>query len=599
MLATASCGWVKPRANFYTDTKEYSETDFRKAEAKYYKNSSTTPKFCVALSGGGIRSAAYSIGVLKGLHISKRQLPDVDIISAVSGGSYAATWLYDQYAQQVTSEASGLDKWGRVDRVLSRKSIEEEAEKVTLFNLFQGFQTGNNFLGSTDVEALRKLGTGEFIEGAFVYGAGLIGSIFPPWNDKHETQSGSDYENNISNAFQNSLKKENTLALKSASPDLPYLIINSTIQGVQVLDLPVNIDNPNSRQLANNIFEFTSHGIGSPSVGYKSWAELKPEDRANIYSFSKVSSISGAAVHKASFPLWYLKFLQVFGRDIGLSYAMLTPTYTKYTNEWIKRFVQLTDGGDSENLGAYSLINRNCQEILVVDAEYDGEIDGKNWIVYDNAIEGYKDGYQFKGYQCLKQKLRKEGATLTIHELDQATNDWDCGVKNDAKNQDPKPKPTSPDKPISHDKLHCWNKLVNTTRYWFDCSKPVSTGTVSSTGKVSGQKDLQVTYVKLSADRKLLDDFFGDGERKTAAEKDYGPLITHFYKGQKHGDMLDKDFPHYSTFKLTWSKEEFLAVTELGCRAVVRHYAPSLLSSGRDACIDINRVTMMGTPEDK
>lgn len=167
---------------------------------------------------------------------------------------------------------------------------------------------------------------------------------------------------------------------------------------------------------------------------------------------------------------------------------MLTPTYTKYTNEWIKRFVQLTDGGDSENLGAYSLINRNCQEILVVDAEYDGEIDGKNWIVYDNAIEGYKDGYQFKGYQCLKQKLRKEGATLTIHELDQATNDWDCGVKNDAKNQDPKPKPTSPDKPISHDKLHCWNKLVNTTRYWFDCSKPVSTGTVSSTGRLADKK---------------------------------------------------------------------------------------------------------------
>ena len=41
----------------------------------------------LALSGGGIRSAAYSSGVLAGFHSSKKLL-DVDVISSVSGGGY-------------------------------------------------------------------------------------------------------------------------------------------------------------------------------------------------------------------------------------------------------------------------------------------------------------------------------------------------------------------------------------------------------------------------------------------------------------------------------------------------------------------------------
>lgn len=49
----------------------------------------------LALSGGGSRSAYYTIGVLKGLY-DRGYLQEADAISAVSGGGYALYWLLSQ-----------------------------------------------------------------------------------------------------------------------------------------------------------------------------------------------------------------------------------------------------------------------------------------------------------------------------------------------------------------------------------------------------------------------------------------------------------------------------------------------------------------------
>ena len=53
---------------------------------------SAPPRFGVCFSGGGNRSAAFSIGVLRALH-AKSLLEKIDVISAVSGGSYALSWF--------------------------------------------------------------------------------------------------------------------------------------------------------------------------------------------------------------------------------------------------------------------------------------------------------------------------------------------------------------------------------------------------------------------------------------------------------------------------------------------------------------------------
>ncbi len=51
------------------------------------------PDWGLALSGGGLRSAFFSLGVVKALY-DKQILDRIDVISTVSGGGYTGYWLY-------------------------------------------------------------------------------------------------------------------------------------------------------------------------------------------------------------------------------------------------------------------------------------------------------------------------------------------------------------------------------------------------------------------------------------------------------------------------------------------------------------------------
>lgn len=51
------------------------------------------PRLSIAMSGGGIRSSLFNIGVLKALY-DQGVLDNADVISSVSGGSYTTYWLY-------------------------------------------------------------------------------------------------------------------------------------------------------------------------------------------------------------------------------------------------------------------------------------------------------------------------------------------------------------------------------------------------------------------------------------------------------------------------------------------------------------------------
>lgn len=61
------------------------------------------PQFAIALSGGGVRSAYYSIGALKALY-DAGWIDRAEYLSSVSGGGYAAYWLY---ANQMAAEGDG------------------------------------------------------------------------------------------------------------------------------------------------------------------------------------------------------------------------------------------------------------------------------------------------------------------------------------------------------------------------------------------------------------------------------------------------------------------------------------------------------------
>ncbi|TKB70202.1 MAG: hypothetical protein E8D52_03925 [Nitrospira sp.] len=584
---------------------EFGEKDFLKVERAGYKNSNTPPRSCLALSGGGIRSAAYSIGVLKGLHLSGK-LPEVDIISAVSGGSYAATWLYAQYDIKAR-EGSPRDAVAVLDDVLSGDSINKVAEKARnlVLNLSMlGLATIQ--APSTDSGLLSLMSGGldliTLVPRLILYTGGVIWSYHPPGSEGHETGSGSNYERALSNAFHVEDGKETEIEsnyfeslwnrlpfssvsvstgppIRTASKKLPYLIVNATIEGVRLSDEDVRTPNPRPEaeriRLADRIFEFTPYGMGSPSAGYRDWATLKDKDRAETYSFSKVASISGAAIDKRTDI-----YLNALGRDLGLGYTMLAPTDKDDPKKFFfqKKFIVLTDGGNEENLGVYGLIKRNCEEIIVVDAEYDGRPEGVlNFIPYmmervtGKTFVGYEDSYQFGAYGKLKTNLEHEEMVLQVDELDQVT----MYGKKTSHTQTLEP-------------WSCWSDRVKTKRT-FKCDdaqprKGCVRNNEDNTCEPILQKQLRVTYVKLSADRMLLDAV----PSKEKAKEVYGNFVTDFYKSS------DKNFPHYSTAQLGWNKQAFLAIAELGCRAVRLEYDKKNLNSSEKACIETKRATGAG-----
>jgi Patatin-like phospholipase len=73
-------------------------------------------KWGLALSGGGIRSATFSLGVLRGL-AHKQALSRFDLLSTVSGGGYVGAMLGRLYAR-----ASGPEDVDNINRALSGKS---------------------------------------------------------------------------------------------------------------------------------------------------------------------------------------------------------------------------------------------------------------------------------------------------------------------------------------------------------------------------------------------------------------------------------------------------------------------------------------------
>ena len=66
------------------------------------------PILGLAMSGGGIRSAAFNLGILQALH-EGNILRSVDVMSAVSGGTYIMSWYLLQpfYAAKSALQDTG------------------------------------------------------------------------------------------------------------------------------------------------------------------------------------------------------------------------------------------------------------------------------------------------------------------------------------------------------------------------------------------------------------------------------------------------------------------------------------------------------------
>ena len=131
---------IKTRARSFETVKkdEIEEINFvRTNKAKLFPEedlSNADQFFGLALSGGGIRSATFNLGILQGL-AEYRILPRIDYLSTVSGGGYIGTWF------TTWIKHCGLKDVIKYLAASSEKTVGTEPKPVSYLRQFSNYLT--------------------------------------------------------------------------------------------------------------------------------------------------------------------------------------------------------------------------------------------------------------------------------------------------------------------------------------------------------------------------------------------------------------------------------------------------------------------------
>ena len=501
-------------------------------ERLYHRDPNSPPQLCVAMSGGGIRSAAYNIGVLQGLH-KLGVLPKVDILSSVSGGGYALSWFYlQQYYSQQHGQNVAVDEL-----------FDEQAR-------FQTYLADHGNLMYRTSSGIYEYGR-SLLGWLVTWPMNLVANGIFDWRLNLNPLRHS-YENNIERVFH--LVPDSTYgkpineswfwSSSTVEPEgeaefpqlrqfildrgLPYFIINTTTA----------IDDDGWRynsELSKSVYEFTPLHHGSDAFGYHS-------DNFPV-NMSRAVSISGAAHDSTSLPGARRQVAASLANgDLGYHisnrhaeaitpwwmYSLPFPFYVIPHNvrDIHGPSIYLTDGGHSENLAAYSVVRRLCKHIVMVDAEHDPD-------------------FQFEGLRRLQRRLAAElGVELRLP-----------GVE-----------------------------LRVPGQVFFDRSCPVLRGEVgefplATSAGIDAKLSLNVTYIKLSMDTALSMD--------SAHPKKHPTTVSNYYKkhsGLKKTNWLgissEDPFPQQPTSDQKFSDGQFRAYRDLGEFNTVNYFhTPGCASS--------------------
>lgn len=407
----------------------------------HHGNRSEPPALGIAMSGGGIRSAAFNIGVLQALHES-RILPAVDVLSAVSGGSYAMSWYLLQpfYAAQAAARAGTtfdldaiLDEMfqpaGRFQAHLSREPRMADYTDTAIGAAFDGtlFQplralVGGMGLGSSGQYNTTGMVRKQYREHIQELFQGLPTSPATGKIGNHISMSErQELNREFSNLSSVTPVRYGELAEFLLGNHLPFFIFNAAVL----------VERPYRNMVWPTAFELTADDLGSDACGYHGWNELRHLDvseagandtgtggwarfrnswrdsdnrRPNrwIFMVNLAPAISGAAVGLSYFdprrPIGRMRLATwtPFVGNLDLGYLFPREIWGG------KGALYVSDGGHSENLGAYALIKRKCRTILIVDAEHEPAVP-----------------YVFESYSKLKGRLAEEmKLNLTVPDID-------------------------------------------------------------------------------------------------------------------------------------------------------------------------------------
>ncbi len=101
--------------------------------------------FGIALSGGGIRSATFNLGVLQRL-AEEGKLPRVDYLSTVSGGGYIGSW-FSSWVKRAGSVSKVVD---RLDTKKSADPLADEVRPVRWLRMYSNYLSPDKSIMSID-----------------------------------------------------------------------------------------------------------------------------------------------------------------------------------------------------------------------------------------------------------------------------------------------------------------------------------------------------------------------------------------------------------------------------------------------------------------
>jgi hypothetical protein len=327
------------------------------------------PEKGLALSGGGTRSASFSIGVLKALHESGI-LKDINIISGVSGGAYATYWYFSQNyylekLQKPTTEYTATDLF----RTKNQYLLSQDTPSQTNLDSANGYRFQKALEESSDIMAFRhddslwtpvktklQLAFELLFQGLstpfywvsnglfdwemninpffYFYKDGLdrtYGLVPLDYSMEHFANATSDNIFGVRNIDAEPILMDDFKTFFDEHPKHPYFIVNAT----GVLDAKLNKPKYDVNSTANRVFEFTPWGCRSRIMGVNKNSGQCKEFRINHpfgadqnLDLARMVAISGAAVdgkvqpvdvdgHASTSSTWLELFLDLAHLNLG------------------------------------------------------------------------------------------------------------------------------------------------------------------------------------------------------------------------------------------------------------------------------------------
>jgi len=374
----------------------------------------------LAFSGGGIRSATFHLGLMEALSDMK-QLPKMDYLSTVSGGSYIAGWMLAHLGQEQDDDYGNLVQTMDQDRLL-----DPHNDFVAHLRHHAGFIKEGGFWEGP------KLFWGYAWRLLPYYLWDIILHIKTPPDIGNKLHLFTPYQERIEATYLRGKRESPLVRLNRKDVDAPYLIVNGNLVN---RGRPRAFEGESHRPYRDNYnFEFTRDYTGSDGLGYiqtsgfglpvvqaqtedgkpawfnprkvlvedltegtcyKPRAErIRPEACVRL---SQAMTASGAGLDVDSLvEEWYqndfarlgMRLLTAplnvnneyqtwnYARRYNTTLSTIWDYFLMFTVQRIfpdtkSRWIEITDGSFYDNLGTQTLLRRQVSHIVVGDATLD------------------------------------------------------------------------------------------------------------------------------------------------------------------------------------------------------------------------------------